>query len=159
MYGKTFESQYEGSMVGAGMNVFAVWNYAIAKCKTGVVELNPKLLAFILGGTEDQVVSALTYLCAPDPASRSKEHDGKRLIKEGEYQYRLVNWGQYQALKKAEDLKEYNREQQEKHRAKVKAKEMAKAARGSRRTSGRERAAAKAYADGDSKLGDKLSEP
>lgn len=60
MYGKSFESMYEGSMIGAGINVFAVWNYIITKGRKGFVEINPKLLAFTLGGTEADVVSALT---------------------------------------------------------------------------------------------------
>ena len=117
---------YEGSMVRAGMNVFAVWNYAIAKCKTGVLEINPKLVAFILGGTEKEVQDAIDYLCAPDPASRSKECEGRRLVKEGEYQYRMVNWGHYQSIKNDLAKKEYNREQQRLHRERVKAAKMSK---------------------------------
>jgi len=126
MYGKSYESKYEGSMVGAGLNVFAVWDYAIAKCKTGVIEINPKLLAFILGGTEDQIQDALDKLCAPDPKSRSKAEDGRRLIKEGEYQYRMVNWAHYQGIKNAEALKEYNREQQRAHRLRETIKKLKK---------------------------------
>ena len=71
MYGKSYESMYEGSLVGAGMNVFAVWNYIITKSRAGCVEINPKLLAFTLGGKEDEVESALKFLQRPDPISRS----------------------------------------------------------------------------------------
>lgn len=120
MYGKAFESMYTGSMVGAGLNVFAVWNYAITKAKCGVVELNPKLLAAILGGPLKDVQAAIEYLSRPDPESRSKAEEGRRLLKEGQFQYRVVNWPSYQAIKNADDLREYNRIKQAEYRARKK---------------------------------------
>lgn len=129
MYGRNHESKYYGSMVGSGLNVFAVWDYAIAKCKSGTVELNPKLVAFILGGPNQDIKpiqDALDFLCAPDLDSRSKAEEGRRMVKEGEYQYRLVNWHHYQAMRKAEDLTEYNRRMQTEHRAREKQKKMDK---------------------------------
>lgn len=116
MYGKAFESMYDGSMVGAGTNVFAVWNYVIAKTRRGIIELNPKLLAFILGGTEKEVSQAIVFLCSKDPKSRSKTADGSRLVKEGEYQYRVVNWHLYDGIKSELDRREYNRVKQAEYR-------------------------------------------
>ena len=124
MYGKAYESMYEGSMVGAGLNVFAVWNYCIAKNRLGVIELNPKLLAFILMGdqADDGVIrDAIKKLCEPDDESRSHDQAGRRLIKEGEYQYRMVNWGKYDAIKNADGLREYNRMKQREYRARSKS--------------------------------------
>lgn len=120
MYGKAYSSQYEGSMIGLGLNVFAVWNYCIAKNRSGSVELNPKLLAFIFGTTEEEVVDAIEKLMAPDPKSRSKEAGGRRLIKEGQFQYRMVNWAYYDSLRCSEDLREYNRRKQAEYRARSK---------------------------------------
>jgi hypothetical protein len=124
MYGKSFESMYEGSMIGAGLNVFAVWNYCIAKNRSGIVELNPQLLAFILGTTQKEIVDAIEKLSAPDPKSRSKEFGGRRIVKDGEYQYRMVNWAHYDSMKSAEDLREYNRRKQAEWRAREKAKKL-----------------------------------
>ena len=118
MYGKSYESMYEGSMVGAGINVFAVWNYIIAKARVGAVEINPKLLAFTLGGKEEDVVAALDFLQQPDPLSRSKEEEGRRLVKDGQFQYRIVNWEFYQTLRNAVDRREYNKLKQQEYRAK-----------------------------------------
>ena len=117
MYGKSYESMYEGSLVGAGMNVFAVWNYIITKSRAGCVEINPKLLAFTLGGKEEEVESALKFLQRPDPISRSKAEDGRRIIKEGQFQYRVVNWEFYQRIKNEDDRREYNRRKQAEYRA------------------------------------------
>ncbi len=118
MYGKCFESMYEGSMIGAGINVFAVWNYIITKARGGAVEVNPKMLAFTLGGTEKQVEDALEFLQRPDPSSRSKEEGGRRLIREGQFQYRLVNWERYQNIRNLSEKREYNRVKQAEYRAK-----------------------------------------
>ncbi len=58
-FGKHHASMYTGSLVGKGAEVFAVMGYVIANMKPRragengewrmVVEMNPKLLAFILG--------------------------------------------------------------------------------------------------------------
>lgn len=119
MYGKAFGSMYEGSMVGAGMNVFAVWNYCIAKNWGGTVELNPVYLAFVLGGTEGEVLEAIEKLCSVDAKSRNKVEGGRRLIREGEFQYRMVNWGQYDKLKGEVDRREYNRTKQRERRERL----------------------------------------
>lgn len=117
MYGKNYESMYEGSMIGAGIHVFAVWNYIITKARGGAVEVNPKLLAFTLGGAEHEVVSALEFLQRPDPESRSKLEDGRRIVREGQFQYRIVNWEHYQFIKSASDKREYNKVKQSEYRA------------------------------------------
>lgn len=122
MYGKAYETMYEGSMIGSGLNVFAVWNYCIAKNRSGIIELNPDLLAFILGADKKEIIEAIEKLSSPDPKSRSKLEGGRRLVKEGEYQYRMTNWGAYDSLKRAEDLREYNRRKQAEWRAREKAK-------------------------------------
>lgn len=96
MYGKVFESMYTGSMYGAGMHVFAVWGWILAhKDENGRVEANPELVAHELGGVAQQVTDALTYLCAPDPNSRSKEQDGCRLVKVSQFGYEVVNNDKY----------------------------------------------------------------
>lgn len=124
MYGKTFESKYDGSMIGAGFHVFAVWDYIITKSRRGSIELNPKLLAYILAGggvdADQKVIEAIDYLCRPDPKSRSKDEDGRRLVKEGEYQYRIVNWHLYDQIKSEEDRREYNRVKMAEYRARKK---------------------------------------
>jgi hypothetical protein len=96
MYGKLFDSAYTGSMFGAGMNVFAVWAYAIAVAdRHGYVELNPRFVAAQLGGTDKEVEDAIAYLESPDPESRSNEEEGRRIVHEGAFQYRIVNYKKY----------------------------------------------------------------
>lgn len=126
MYGKSFESKYDGSMVGAGFHVYAVWDYCITKNRSGFVELNPKLLAFILdgghSGSEQKVIDAIEFLTRPDAKSRSAEADGRRLVKEGQFQYRMVNWSLYEGIKSIADLREYNRRKQAEYRERKRVK-------------------------------------
>ncbi len=111
-------------MVGAGINVFAVWGYIITKAKRGFIEINPKLLAFTLGGTEAEIMAALEFLQQPDENSRSKLEDGKRLVKEGQFQYRVVNWETYDQIRSEIERRDYNRVRQQKHREREKAAEV-----------------------------------
>lgn len=113
MYGKHFDSMYEGSMIGSGAAVFAVWGYCIAKMKPPQfeLELNPVLLAFVLGEDEETIVSAIEKLCSPDAKSRSKAEEGRRLIKKGEYLYKVVNGGVYHEIRNNEDKRAYWRDQ------------------------------------------------
>ena len=129
MYGKSYESKFDGSLVGAGFNVFAVWDYMTTKARNGYVEVNPEVLAFILGGKNQdpaEVVEALEFLQRPDPKSRSKLEDGRRIVKEGEYQYRLVNWEHYNRIRTEEERREYNREMQRQWRERQRAKRKSK---------------------------------
>lgn len=122
MYGKHFESMYEGSMYGAGLAVFAVWGYVISHMREGCVELNSKKLSDTLGGSIKDIDSAIEYLQSPDSKSRNKAHNGRRLIKQGEYQYFVPSWEFYHNIRKAEERREYNRIMQREHRSRKKIK-------------------------------------
>jgi hypothetical protein len=107
-------------MVGSGVAVFAVWDYMTTKARDGYVEVNPELLAFTLGGRDQDpadIESALEFLQRPDPKSRSQKEGGRRIVKEGQFQYRLVNWEDYNKIRTEADRREYNRRKQAEHRA------------------------------------------
>lgn len=126
MYGKHFASTYTGSMVGAGLNVFAVWGYVIANTVKGRVELNPKMLAMLLGGPQPEIEKAIEYLQRPDPDSRSKDHEGRRLIREGQYQYFVPTFDTYRKILNEDERRDYNRLKQQEHRARKAAVNMSK---------------------------------
>lgn len=122
-YGRIWESMYKGSMMGAGLEVFAVWPYVIANMRGHVehgalVELNPQLLAFMIGCEARDVEKAIGKLCAEDENSRTPVEDGKRLVRLGQFLYRVVNGGRYLAIRKAEADRVKNREAVKRHRQK-----------------------------------------
>lgn len=117
MYGKFFASTFTGSMVGAGPVPFAVWGYVVANAVEGQVELNPRLLSAIIGTTPEQIEAAIEYLCAPDPKSRTKDYEGRRLIREGEYAYKVPNHKTYRNIRNQIERREYNRQKKAEERA------------------------------------------
>jgi hypothetical protein len=124
-FGRIFETMYQGSMVGAGPNVFALWPYVIAHMRGhseygALVELNPVLLGFIFGTKESDVEAAIDYLCSPDPKSRTPTEDGRRLVKMGQFLYRVVNGACYLALRKKEDARFSHAVRQSRYEAKRK---------------------------------------
>ena len=121
MYGKFFASTFTGSMYGSGPDVFAVWGYVIANAVDSQVELNPRLLAGVIGTSPERIQAAIAILSSPDPNSRTKDHEGRRLIREGEFAYHVPNFLTYRSIRNEEDRRAYNREKQREHRQRVKA--------------------------------------
>lgn len=129
-FGKHHKSMYTGSLVGKGAEVFAVMGYVISNMQPRriggredgawqmVVEMNPKLLAFILGETEAEIVAAIELLCAEDPESRTKDAGGRRLLKIGQFDYVVVNGKKYRGGRDPELRREQNRQAQERFRKK-----------------------------------------
>lgn len=120
MFGKFFASAFTGSMMASGADVFALWGYVIANAAGSRVELNPKLIAVLIGTTPEKIEESIKFLCAPDPNSRSKNDDGCRLIREGEFQYFVPNHEKYRSIRDEEGRREYNRIKQQEHRSKLK---------------------------------------
>lgn len=111
MYGKIFKSTFNGSLYGKGAVIQAVWAHVIANAEPpGYVELNPEPLANSIGDvTATQVEQAIEFLCQPDPKSRNPADEGRRLVREGQYLYRVVTWHEYQAIQNKENRREYQR--------------------------------------------------
>lgn len=125
MYGRIFESLYRGSMIGSGSVVFAVWPYVIANMRAdkevgAQVDLNPRLLAAIIGEEEAAIEAAIEKLCSPDPQSTSKEEEGRRLVRVGQFAYRVVNGAKYIGVRNLEAKREYDRQYKQEKRSRVK---------------------------------------
>lgn len=112
-------------MMGAGSHIFAVWSYVIASMEPDVdvgfqVELNPKLLAAVIGDTPERMQEAIDFLCAPDPMSRSEEEGGRRMMRVAMFDYRVVNGMKYSKIRNEESRREQNRLNQQRCRNKMK---------------------------------------
>ena len=104
-------------MRGSGPVVFAVWAYVVSNTNQhSVIEINPDVVAFLLGCTPAEVEHAIETLCAPDPKSRCKDNDGRRLLKEGEFQYFVPTHKHYREMKTTEEKREYNRVKKQEER-------------------------------------------
>lgn len=87
----------------------------------GVVELNARILASVLGCSVDEVEQALKHLCSPDARSRGQEEGGRRLVEIGPYLFEVPRWSHYRNLRNDDERRAYNRMAQARHREKVKA--------------------------------------
>ncbi len=124
-FGRVFESMYKGSMMGKGLAVFAVWPYVISNMRGhpeygAVVELNPELLRFMIGCDRAEIEEAIEKFCEPDAASRNKREEGRKLVKLGEYLYRVVNGADYIAIRKKEGDLVKHQEAQKRYMSKKK---------------------------------------
>ncbi len=116
-------------MYGSGSTIFAVWSYVIAHTKPdAMVELNPKELASKLGEDVDKVEQAIEHFKSPDPKSRSKEFEGRRLIQKGEFIYFVPQYHKYHGFANNKERREYfaakkrEQRQRDKDRQTVKSK-------------------------------------
>ena len=126
MFGKFFAQTFTGSMYGAGAVVFAVWSYAIAnKDESGELELNPRLLAGMIGCDHKEVETAIEYLASPDPGSRSEKEEGRRIVGIGHrFMWRVVNHEEFLAIARREHLRLYNREKKRAERQRNRGKDV-----------------------------------
>lgn len=107
IYGKIFNSMFNGSLYGKGWGPLLVMSYVVAHGVPDrehgmVVELNPKQMADQFGEEEKDVRDAIRLLCEPDPESTTPDENGCRLVRLGAFLYRIVNGAKYQAI--ANDL-------------------------------------------------------
>lgn len=128
-WGKHYGRMYEGSMVGKGAMVFAMMGYVIAKMKCkwegngrekvvteGKVTLNATILSAVFGEPREEVERAIGVLCAPDKETSTEGEEGRRLVKVGQYEYRVTNAAHYQNLRDKEAEREKAAERQRKYR-------------------------------------------
>ena len=121
-FGKLWECMFQGSMVGMGPTYFAVWAYIIAHAKPpGEVEVNPRVVAALIGCSPEQVEEAMAVFLQPDPLSRNTAHDGRRLLPLGPFTYEVTGWDKYQQMRNEEARREQNRLAQQRFRERKQA--------------------------------------
>ena len=93
--------------------MFAVWGYVVSHQKPArdgeyYAELNEEELCDCIGEvTLVDIRAVIEKLCAPDPRSRTPDEEGRRLVKVGQFSYRVVNGAHYQKLIDDESRRAY----------------------------------------------------
>jgi hypothetical protein len=112
-------------MRGKGSPFFAVWGYVISHMRPDrkpatemQVDLNPEIIAFLLGEKEEVVAAKISEMCKPDLKSRTPDLEGRKLVKLGEYTYTVVNGLTYRRIRNEEERNEYQRVKQAEYREK-----------------------------------------
>jgi hypothetical protein len=79
-YTPIFDSVFQGSLCGKWPDI-GIWALMLAmQDKNGEIDAHPSYIALVTGCPVDQVESAITRFCEPDPSSRTPDEDGRRLI-------------------------------------------------------------------------------
>lgn len=108
-YTKLFNSILASTIWREPNHVRLVWITMLAmKDARGIVEASIPGLADMARVSIDECEGALTTLRAPDPYSRTKDHEGRR-IADVDGGFRILNHEKYRERMSAEDRKEYQR--------------------------------------------------
>ncbi len=94
---------------------------------TGAVDMTHDAIARRTNVPIDEVRKYIDQLCQPDPTSRSRLEEGKRLTpldKNRDWGWQIVNYQHYRRLKDEEARRSYFRNAQQKYRAKKKKEEV-----------------------------------
>ena len=112
MYGKIFQSMFDGSMAGSGSHVFAIMTYCIAYADEHdhTVRLNPAVLLASIGDEQTKIQAAIDFLCEPDTNSTTPDEDGRRLVKLAPFVYLVVNHEKYRNIATKQQRREQSAE-------------------------------------------------
>lgn len=82
-YNPLFDSLLGSSLLVEGPDVVAVWALLLASAdRAGISEWTAPAMAGLMRISEERVDRALEILSSPDPRSKSKREEGRRIIKD-----------------------------------------------------------------------------
>lgn len=112
MYGKIFQSIYDGTLV-TNWKALVTFEQMIVLCDAnGVLDMTPYALHRRTGIPQDIIEEGIRFLELPDAQSKSKVLDGRRIERLDAHRnwgWQIVNHEQYRDLVSAEDKKEADR--------------------------------------------------
>lgn len=128
-YTKLFSSILHSTVWAEPMPTRIVWITMLAMCdKHGVVSASVPGLARAAGVTRQEADVALKSFLSPDPDSRTKEHEGRRIVAvDGGWE--LLNHAKYRDLMSHDDIRRKGAERQQRYRDRHKGVTRNKASR------------------------------
>ena len=124
MYGKIFESIYDGSLYGEFEAIVVFKAMIVLADENGQLDMSPQSMAGRTSYPLEIVKKGLSVLQKPDPDSRQPGHEGRRIIplENGRaFGWQIVNYQYYRNLASREAKKEADRVRIAEKRSKDKA--------------------------------------
>ncbi len=126
MYGKVFQSMYDGTLatIGPWQALVTFQQMIVLADKDGVVDMTANAISRRTSIPLEIIETGIAALTLPDPESRSDAEEGRRIVLLSDnrsWGWQIVNYAYYSALRSAEERREYMRQAQAEHRARVKA--------------------------------------
>jgi len=82
-----------------GPDVVACWILLLATCdKVGESSMQPSAAASLLRISDERAKAAFAVLASPDPDSRNKDHEGRRIVSLKGGSWHIVSYQKYQWL-------------------------------------------------------------
>jgi len=112
MYGKIFESMYDGT-ISVNWKALVTFQQMIVLCDSdGILDMTPPAISRRTNIPLDIIEEGIEFLQKPDPYSRSKAEEGRRIVlidADRSWGWRIVNHKYYRDLASREDKKEKDR--------------------------------------------------
>ena len=119
MYGKIFESMYDGTLSADWKAMVTFQQFIVLADSEGVVDYTPPALSRRTGIPLDIIEHGIEKLEQPDKYSRSSESDGRRIVRLDEHRpwgWLIVNYEHYRDIARHSDKREKSRERKRKQR-------------------------------------------
>lgn len=119
MYGKVFESMYDGTLRGHWQAIVTMQQLVVLATPDGVVDMTPEAIAGRTSIPLAIIKAGLKHLADPDPFTRTPGEEGRRIVLLDDHRpwgWRLVNHAKYRALRDHEQKREADRLRQSKKR-------------------------------------------
>jgi len=115
MFGKIFVQMYDGSLGTRGpwQALVTFQQLIVLADRDGTVDMTAEVIARRTSIPLEVIQIGLKALAEPDPASRTPDFEGRRIVPISEHRdwgWRLVNYAKYRSIRSAEERREYNRE-------------------------------------------------
>jgi len=123
MYGKIFESMYDGTISSNWKALITFQQMIVLSDSQGVIDIHPPALSKRTGIPLDIIEDGIEYLEQPDKYSRSQDHEGRRILRLNEHRpwgWSIVNHQHYRDLSSTEDRREKDRLRKQKQRSAAK---------------------------------------
>lgn len=123
MFAKIFGQIHDSSIASDYTVRLVFMDLLVLADKCGIVDMTEDAVARRTNVPLDVVQRAIQTLREPDPQSRTKDHEGRRLllIDEGrEWGWKIANYEHYRDIRTEEERREYHKQYKRKQRAKAK---------------------------------------
>jgi hypothetical protein len=112
LYGKVFNSIYDGTLAGHWEAIVTMQQFIVLATPDGIVDMTPEAIAGRTTIPLDIIKKGISFLEKPDPYTRTPGEDGKRIVLLDGHRpwgWRLVNHGKYMRLRNMEQKREADR--------------------------------------------------
>lgn len=128
MYGKVFDSMFDGTLASRGpwQALVTFQQMIVLANKDGMVDMTPDAISRRTSIPLDIIELGIAKLMEADENSRTPDEDGRRIVLLDDHRnwgWQIVNHAKYQAMRSAEERREYLRKAQADRRARIKSED------------------------------------